>query len=133
MANRTHLNLLYMGSEPLGDTERTYWWFDIDNKEFCFNTVPNGCKQFTGLAAWGEIFQLHDDTTSKVSCTATLEKRMRYPDYVFFTDLITENFIIPDDELPKYNKNTRVFRCYQIKNPRSIKHIENHGENKTTI
>ena len=127
MANRTQLNLLYMGSEPFGDTERTYWWFDADNKEFCFNTVPNGCKQFSGLAAWGEIFQLHDDISSKVSCTAAIEKRMRNPEHVFFTDLITEKFIIPDEELSNYNKGLRLFRCYQIVNPRSIKHIEEKG------
>lgn len=127
-ANRTKLNLLYMGSEPFGDTERQYWWFDIGNKEFCFCTVPNGCKQFTGLAAWGEIFQLHDDMTDKVSCTAELQPRMRNVNHVFFTDLITDEYIIPDKDLSKFCKGQRVFRCYQIINPRSITHIDE--ENK---
>ena len=115
-----------MGSEPIGDLDTWHWFFNTMDKSFCYYPArTNGANSIKSLAGVAMILSIKDPDNKEqkcIECRCNLEKSRWVADYVFFEDIIPENYILPSCE--SHLKAERWFICYKIKNARSVRIVD---------
>lgn len=127
-SERKEARFLYIGSEPVGDLDTWHWFFNTIDKSFCYYPAPtNGANSIKSLAGVAMILNIKDPDNKEqkcIECRCNLEEKQWVTDYVFFEDIISEDYILSSDEIPRIFKNERCFRCYKIKNARSVRIVD---------
>lgn len=116
-SERKEARFLYIGSEPIGDLDTWHWFFNTVDKSFCYYPAPaNGANSIKSLAGVAMMLNIKDPDNKEqkcIECCCNLEET-----------LIPEDYILSSDERHRIFKNERCFRCYKIKNARSVRIVD---------